>query len=359
MRPRRPSLGFTLVELLVVIAIIGILAGLVAAVLPRALERARIANAENNFTQIRTILTDYYTKHDSYPPMHGYLSDEFKGDNFVDPGVILNRILGNDPDPDLNFPNGEADAFFLRPWDDYLEIHTNEDLYDSFAQLGYDTDQDGVITRLEYAPIGMPIPGGQGFDFTNYDELYLGDNGSGNGGVTADDVDRQRQSADQRPYVYIAVNQRQARLFRDIMYDEAIADGNGSDPRPFDLSQTAVDRIMDMQFPPPRYDAAVLISVGPDAARGTAGLLPEFGENGFMDLSTLVSANRAVYQYHILGLAAHFLATRDAEGNGQGDGTLDFDFKGRSRAGQGRSFDNNLPRAGAERAAGPLIYVIN
>jgi prepilin-type N-terminal cleavage/methylation domain-containing protein len=349
MRPRLFSRGFTLVELLVVIAIIGILAGLILAVLPRALERARIANATNNFTQIRTALMDYYTKYDSFPPMHGYISDLFKGDNFV-PGVELGSQLTNN----LLL---QSDVFFLDPWDQRLAIHTNEDLYDTFAQLGYDTDQDDLISRLEYAPRGTPIPGGEGYDFENYDEIYLGDNGASNGAVVAGDVTGyQLQTADVRPYVYLAVNQRQARQFRDIMYDEAAADGNPSNPRPFNLSQAAMDRILEMRFPPPHYDECVLISVGPDASRGTAGILPEFGQNGFMSLADL--GDFFIYQYHILGLAAHFMATRDAENTGEGDGLLDFDYLARTRSAGGRNHDNNLPMPGAERSAGPLIYVI-
>ncbi len=352
MRPRRPSRGFTLVELLVVIAIIGILAALIAAAIPRILERARIANAENNFTQIRTILTAYFTDHDSYPPMHGYLSSEFRGNGFLEPGVILQKIGGSSPD--YNFPNGEADAFFTRPWDEALEIHTTRDLYDSFSNLGYDTDQDGVISRLEYAPIGRPINNGKNFDFTGYDEIYLGDNGSLNGDPTRADVeDGQMVSRDHRPYVYIAVNQRQARTFARILEDEAAADGTPGNPRPFDLSPAAIARIAELRFPPPRYDAAVLISVGPDAARGTAGILPEYGVNGFMELSDL-PPDLLPYQYHILGLAAFFMATRDA----QGDDLLDFDFKARTRSGGGRENANNLPKPGAERSGGPLIYVI-
>src|SRR5690606_14496203 len=60
--------GFTLIELLTVIAIISILFGLVAVAAPRVLEKAKIADTENQASQLRTSLATYQTTHGSLPP---------------------------------------------------------------------------------------------------------------------------------------------------------------------------------------------------------------------------------------------------------------------------------------------------
>lgn len=339
MRPRRLSRGFTLVELLVVIAIIGILAGLIAAGLPRALEAARLANAENNFTQIRTILIDYNTKHGTFPPSYGYITDLLKGDNRVSAADISAGLTSGVVTP--------PDIYFLLPWTAMTGTHKEDGLRDTFAKLGYDTDQDGEISRLEFAPIGNYNSSNDTYTF-NFNELYEGYNGS-NSGETLTDLQRQETTDDTRPYVYIAVNERQFRIFKSIVQADA---ANSSNPRPFNLSANAIQQINDrLTFPPASYDSFVLISVGPNAAIGTGGILPEFDEDGFLSASAVPEP----YHYHILGLAAYFMATRDAENGGEGDGILDFDFKARTREGQGRNADNDLPGP-YPKGQGPLIY---
>ena len=140
--PPKRIQGFTLIELLVVIAIIGILAGFLAVGLPRALESAKIAKLDNTFLQIRNILTEYYVDHGTFPPAYGFLSPEARG---VDPDVLLAAIADDTVPVEI--------AFFLQPWMAFVGQHSNEEMYDNFS-IGYDTDRDGDISRLEYAPFG-------------------------------------------------------------------------------------------------------------------------------------------------------------------------------------------------------------
>ena len=63
------------------------------------------------------------------------------------------------------------------------------------------------------------------------------------------------------------------------------------------------------------------------------------------------------YYYHILGMAAYFMATRDADGGGKGDGELDFEYRARTTRGQTNSESNYLPDATRQRAPGPMIFV--
>jgi prepilin-type N-terminal cleavage/methylation domain-containing protein len=349
MRPRRRSAGFTLVELLVVIAIIGILAAFLAVSLPKAMELAKMSALKNNFNQIRTILTAYYTDHGSFPPAYGYLSPVFLKEPYQNPATRSTAIIDALNSGALT----EAQAFFLLPWMSHLREHGNQDLYDNFSHgQGSDTDADGVISRLEFAPRGVYNGGSQTYEF-NYAQLYLGDDGTSNtDSATTNDVAEQSASQDPRPFLYLPVNERQFRLFRKIIYDFAGRQGNQSNPRPFNLDGTAISQInTQLSFPPPSYDAFVLISVGPQFNIGTSGLVVEFGPDT-LNLADFPS----VYQYHILALATYFLATRDAENNGKGDGELDFDFTARKSRGQAGNGDNDLPGA-YPKASGPVIFV--
>jgi hypothetical protein len=105
-----------------------------------------------------------------------------------------------------------------------------------------------------------------------------------------------------------------------------------------------------MRFPPVRYDAYVLISVGPTGNTFGLGrnLLPQ----------NYLSTVHPNYLYHALGIAAYFMATRDANNNGQ----LDFDYIARTRQdeadirGPNGEFVNQLPDELAPNGAGPIIY---
>lgn len=352
MRPRR---GFTLVELLVVIAIIGILAGFVAVALPRVIMKAKITDTTNTMKQLRTILVSYYTDHNSLPPAYGYLSPAFlKDTRFSNPDTRAQDIVNAMSDP--TDPISQNHAFFLLPWMSAVREHGNDKLNDRWTRgNGYDTDKDGTISRLEFAPRGVFNGGNQTYSF-NYSELYLGNNGDDNSDTnTILDVQEQLQSSDTRPLIYVPVNERQARVFRKIMFDMAGRNGgNTSDPRPFNLDTDALNAIRtQLSFPPPSLDKFVLISVGPNFASGTNGIIVDADRMG---LDTAGNSYDFVNQYYLVGLATYFLATRDFEAAGKGDGELDFDFTARSTRGQGDNPDNDMPGK-FPKGDGPIIYV--
>ncbi len=346
MRPRR---GFTLVELLVVIAIIGILAGFVAAGLPGVLRRAKITDTRNTMRQIQTILVAYYTDHNSLPPAYGYLSNLFLKDTyFADPAArpqsIVQALADNRNGIEIR------DVYFLVPWMAAMREHGNEDLYDNWTRTnGYDTDGDNQLSRIEFAPIGDHQPGTTVWNF-NFFDLY---NGPSNPGDPATEADMNRQLGDQgpRPLIYVPVNERQARVFSNIIY--AMAErppvSNRSNARPFNLDPQAIQDIQNqLSFPPPSYDDFVLISVGPNFNSGTNGLLVDWDRMG---LDGFPAAYAQINQYHLLGLATYFMATRDADD----DNELDFDYQSRVSRGQGRNSNNDMPGS-QPKGDGPLIW---
>ena len=301
--------GFTLIELLTVIAIIGILASMVAAVLPRALERAKITKATSTMKQIHTALIEYLTDHTSFPPAYGYVNE-----------------LGVSVPPEQLVTQFGAAAFVYLPYMARLKFHQNFDLYDNFADSG-DTDRDGDISFLEFSPIGQKS-GASRYTFST--EIYTGAN------LPAEVA---QQDNAQRPFLYVPVNKQQAQRYAEFLYGI-----NPTDPRP--RPSDPPGPLATMAFPPPGgYNAAVLMSVGPSG--NTRGLVYESLPAGF-------PANRASYTYHVLGLMTYFMATRDADDNG----ILDFDFLGRTRRGEADSPANDLPDPVAPKDAGPLILKI-
>lgn len=244
------------------------------------------------------------------------------------------------------------DVYFLVPWMAAMREHGNDSLYDNWTRSnGYDTDGDDQLSRLEFAPIGDHQPGTTVWNF-NFLDLY---NGPASPGDAATQADMSRQLGDQgpRPLIYIPVNERQARVFRNIIYAMAGRQGNASDPRPFNLDAEAIADIQtQLSFPPPSYDDYVLISIGPNFVAGTNGLIVDWDRMG---LDGFPAVYAQVNQYHLLGLATYFMATRDAENGGEGDGELDFDYQARVSRGQGRDPNNDMPGA-QPKGDGPLIW---
>lgn len=341
--PLKQAQGFTLIELLTVIAIIGILIGFIAVGLPRAIESAKIAKIENTFLQIRNILTEYYVDHGTFPPAYGYLDRNavaFLREQGVD---IADLSLA-----DLNQlqTNSSVHPIYTRPWMDFVGAHNNRDLYDNFS-IAYDTDRDGYISRLEFSPLGVltdPASQNYRFDLFPYLNIYNPDNP----GALRDERDSQLNSEGPRPILYFPVNKR---LFRKVAAEWF--ENDRANPRPND-SALVNGTLVEQRFPPPTYDAYVLISVGPSA--NTWGMIYELasGPNCLICQSSNYSP---AYYYHILGMATYFMATRDAENRGEGDGELDFEFRARTRRGQGDHPSNKLPDPAGRNAPGPMIFV--
>ncbi|MEK7795246.1 MAG: type II secretion system protein [Candidatus Hydrogenedentota bacterium] len=325
MNTRRAGVrGFTLIELLTVIAIIGILASLTAAVLPRVLAKAKVTGQRANFKAIETALATYSVDNGgSFPPRYGYI---------VDPAFQYTI--------ETNYPNipGGPDAnensfdFVVEPYTVPLKIVQMADLQDKFAADGIDSDGDGLLQLLEYEPIGFPKgPSSFGFDFC----LYTGP------ATCPQEEDRQRRATGRFP-VYIPVNGQQFDRFAQFLYNQ-----NATDPRPRDtdvnISDPGWQSMMLLRFPPNKYDRFVLVGSSPDG--GVFGMLDVLPQR-YRDVLS------PYYRYHWEAMAAYFMATRDADG----DGYLDFDYTARTQHDAGKPEANNLPELERRRGGGPLIF---
>lgn len=321
--------GFTLIELLTVIAIIAILAGLVMTVGPRMIERARLNRLDSAMRQVSTALSAYYIDHNTYPPAYGYVGFEQAG----------NMNAPSEPGQDPGYYN-------LVPYMYRLRYHGNEEMYDEFS-MSYDTMNEGRLRLLEYSPHGrQTLAGTYEFDWSL--PRYLGPDTPG----LNEEINWQL-TASRRPFIYIPVNKQQ--FARAQRYWHAVGDEYAQS---WDPGHAAFPQ--GLSFPPRSYDAFVLISVGP--AGNSFGLLPDpLGVEA-------EQANNSRDVYHITGLRAYYLATRDLNSNG----LLDFDFRARTRQGEaaqeyvvneggfaGRTINNNLPSPDMPAGAGPYIYVSN
>lgn len=298
--------GFTLIELLTVIAIISILAGLIAVGAPQVLRKARLASVDGTMKQIGNSLAAYFADHGSYPPGYGYL--RFNG------GGAL---------------TGPQSAWIL-PWHAILGIYDPNVYTDVFSNSG-DMNRNGTIDLLEYMPIG------------NAQNQFPADlfTGEPAGGALAANVNQQR--VNQRAFLYVPVNLED---FKKVESYFSVTDNyvqrqkglvwNQADPR--------LAAIFTRSNPaPPRYDAYVLVSVGPTQDGGSIVAGPPAGSG--------------VNPYYAAGLITYFRATRDANNNGQAD----YDFRSRTGGGKDKnaaSFsDPNLQTfPDGTNGQGPVIF---
>jgi prepilin-type N-terminal cleavage/methylation domain-containing protein len=315
MRTERTA-AFTLVELLVVIAIIGILFGFTAVAVPRVLERAKIAQTTSTATQLRTVLSTYYADHGSYPARYGF----------------INR---REQDGSL--------TYYLRPYLHQLGIYSIEGYEDPFSQ-GHSTagpqglpSQNPVgpafpIGLLEFFPLGTPIPGQPGQ--REYPQnLFLGADGSPAG----QDAERQLGEG-RRAFVYLPVYSRH--FDRVKAYYERPVSLEGAYARTWDPTDPRLEPFHAPDFfPPPRYDAFVLLSVGP--GNETGGILVDPLPN-----------EPAEAVYHTTTMRAYYLATRDLNDNG----LKDFDFLARSRQNEAGRLRDELGNEFALLPEGSMRY---
>ena len=315
--------GFTLIELLTVIAIISILAGMITVGLGRMREKARITRAYSEMSGIRTELVAYFTKHrETFPPAYGYL------------------LVSVPEDENENLPDDQQ--YCLRPYMAFIGQFRAEGLYDEFS-VSHDTNKNGIIDLLEYSPLGNKT-GADRYEFptTIYDTPRPPTGGELN---------------EKRPYVYIPVNRDQAKKVAKYYYRVAFTDNRAEEAMNARVWDPDAPELQSLRFPPVRYDAFVLIGVGP--VENTWGVVPgpAQGEPGDSDPEI----------YHIRALRAYYLATRDANENMKPD----FDFKSRRGAdnedGKPTSYEaKGLPgdlcllpgqQPGEGPAPGPTIYV--
>ena len=315
---RQRRAGMSLIELISVLAFIAIVVAFafIGSPGPPCLAPLRTLNATMN--ELRTALAQYYADHGTYPPRYGYLDHD---------AYSAWEAAGFTED---TRPAG-TDLFNLRSYLGHLGLAGYKDLYDNMSK-GYDADHDGMISALEYSPVGVKDAGTGNITFdleTRYD------------GRTPDpETKRMREARGApRPIIYIPVNRAQARAIGDYWIAKGDFLAETYDPADPDLPK--------LDFPPEQYDAFALISVGP--AGNT------FGITGLADSE----AYRHVVEqfpreaYHLLALRTFFLATRDLNGNYQLDLVYSDRKKGCSSAitagRDTRSQQRDCPRESASR----------
>lgn len=293
--------GFTLIELLTVIAIIAILSSMTLVGLGRVREKAKIAKVVGTFSQLNTALTAYYASNNTYPPGYGYPFRNASGQTEYS-GVPYMARLG---------------------------LHRAFDSYDLFSiTAGHDTNGNGVYDIGEKSPLGNKDPITGNVIFPTFNQ-----NNPSSWPQTAPD--------EQRPFLYFPVYTKHAQRVGE--YFRALAQTNSDAGWYADAWDPSNSKLTGITFPPPRYDAFVLISMGPE--ENSHGVLPP--PHSLNDPNV----------FYITGLRAYFLATRDAND----DGVLDFDFRGRSQGNQAdpkaySDADLNLLPDGTN-LGGPMIYV--
>lgn len=344
------SSGFTLIELLTVIAIIAILAAFTAAGLPRVLERAKLADVQNDFNQIRTALTVYYTDNDSYPLGYGFRT-------WTSRQIVIGAVNSPGADPgDVSNPL----MFNMVPYMEQIGEYGSVDLYDRFAS-SEDANEDGLANYMEFTPLGTrsgnyfgrDVPTTVYIDVLHWVDLRSAaeaaiDSGSLPSGNPLPELER--------PYIYAPINKDMFRRFKRAVEGSADAD------MPFSMRNFPADTGISVLVPP-RYDAFVLLSVGPGGT--TAGLAcPEPGnadaESNYADSVDAGGAGLSIFDvYQALALRTYYLATRDLNENG----VPDLSFLARTRQKEtnalieyfnGDELAHRLPDGSF--GAGPLIY---
>ena len=315
--------GFTLIELLTVVAIIAILASMTMVVGPRMIMKAKITKVQGTMNQISADLADYYTKNNTYPPGYGFINFDNRSWN---PAAL----------PDVPGDRFFQDYYELDSWMGLVDIRGIEDYMDEFSLSG-DTDQDNIISPLEFIPENDVLLR-QGPDDTT--TLW--------NGIPASPA--HMMNLEKRSFVYIPVNLMQFKKLK--RYWDAVPDG--TNPGSAVVDQSYADFWSPVAIPaaPPNpafpriaipaasYDAYVLLSVGPGGSM--CGILPP-------PTGTETSLGE---MYQVTALRAAYLATRDQDG----DGYPDFNFENRI---QGDSKGHYFPPWTELRGGqGPIIKAV-
>jgi hypothetical protein len=303
------------------------------------IENARIRRLQQTFEKIEVAMMSYKDAHATYPPAYGFIdfdvADEYHRTDTI--------------------PEKDRVRYHLKPYLFYLGFYGVEDFDDPFA-YSFDINEDMRLGLLEYSPIGESYKydssGELGFPRDLYD-----------GSVPPADWEEQEER-DSLPFVYAPVNMRQFKRAERYWINTG------------DYLATSWDRmhplLKDVQFPPPRYDAYALISVG--LRNRTFGIVdPEI--DGASPLAPLGNERANTPEtlcevYHVRALRAFFLASRDLDQNGH----LDFHFRDRIKLKEGNvepyevkrtgavtgptSTNNRLPDREMQDGHGPWIYIV-
>ncbi len=348
--------GFTLIELLTVVAIIAILAGITLAALGPAREAAKLRKLDGTFHQLEVAFTSYYAQSYSFPPGYGFLTPAAR--DAADPYTLSPNV-----------------RYFLRPYLSYAGHYGEQELYDLFSTgLSYDTNRDNVIDPTEFMPIGSTFANS---NYVGFPEVLCPPHPR-DAPVLHDDLDAQL-STDPRPLYYAPVNleqYRKAKAYWLAMYEQEQSQGDleaTSWPQSLaNLSTAAELKLRGITFPPPSYDAYVLISIGP--AIEYHGVVAAGAE--YQEYRDTLFSNYDLAAYHILALRAYHLGSRDLNENGQGD----FNYEARKAGEAAGSYNvnlrqrnettgsvetytitvnNQLPTRRAPDGYGPVIFVVN
>jgi hypothetical protein len=253
--------------------------------LPRALEKAKIARMNGALNQLRTSLTQYYTENNSYPPAYGYRSWQARELPPFSTQVNL--------------------QFHVYTMQSAIQMYGAMNLYDEFSE-SYSTSipPGNSLSLLEFSPIARTEAGRTVDLVPVYTTLYDGSN-------LPQQVQAQLEQTS-RPFIYVPVNKNQfnraKRYWQNQIREDYLA-------TTWDINDTA---LQGMTFPPPNYDAYVLIGVGP--GRSTFGLT---------DDPPFINSVPLEDRYHVAALRTYYLATRDINGNG----IADLSYQGRVTAG--------------------------
>jgi prepilin-type N-terminal cleavage/methylation domain-containing protein len=318
--------GFTLIELLTVIAIIAILAGMSAVAVPKYLEKAHTTQSVANIENVAKALAAKAAETGNtggYPPAYGFVLPEYRD---LDVATLLAA------------PVPPVESYFVTtPYTAAVGIHGVENMYEipNWSLTGFDSDGNGQLGLLEFAPIGEKNIAGNTYSFST--EVYAGPNGelpagfadpTTLGGLSELSLQSDRDNA--RPFVYVPFNKRQLAAVRRYWLDPGVNEplGENIDPGHSLLSGR-------LFFPPPQYDGFVLIGAGPDGTTGGVVADPPVGFE-------------PAYAYHYAALRTAFLATRDLND----DKLPDFDFQAR------KSLNEVIMLPNDTNGQGPIIKIV-